>query len=297
MQNILRTENLTRRFGKTVGIDGLNLTVEEGEIFGFLGPNGAGKTTTIRIVMNFLRADAGCVELFGERIKWGDYEYRRAIGFLPGELALPSVFTGEELLDYWRDLSGGKADMRDICLNALGMDKPALKRRTHEYSTGMKKKLGITGALQHNPKLVILDEPTNGLDPLVKHAFLELLKEMREKGSTIFFSSHNLPEVEQIADRTAIIRRGKLVVEAPIADLKHRHHKNITVSFKDKNELERFVKEAAFSYSMEGLTVKFMAAGELEPVLRALCGKQISDLNITNPALEDIFLKYYDNEN
>jgi len=294
MTNILQIQNLSRRFGKTIGIDMLSLSVREGEIFGFLGPNGAGKTTTIRIVMNLIRADSGTVDVFGRRVKWGDYGYRKEIGFLPGELPLAGGFYGESLLDYWQDLSGGKAPLREKCLQALDFNGKDLKRKTGEYSTGMKQKLGITGALQHNPRLIILDEPTNGLDPLVKHAFLELLREVKAGGATVFFSSHNLSEVEQIADRTAIIRRGKVLTEAPIAELKRRHHKHITITFKDGENLRVFREKFQCEGETEGSTLKFLAGGELTSLMNALCGREIMDLNIADPALEDIFLRYYE---
>jgi len=295
MPPIVETDNLTRYYGKTVGIDNLSLSVEEGRIFGFLGPNGAGKTTAISILMNFLKPDSGTVKIFGRPVKWGDYTYLRRIGFLPGELALPNGFTGELLLKRWAELSGGKTPMRTKALDALALSEKDLKRKTREYSTGMKQKLGIVGALQHLPELIILDEPTGGLDPLVKHSFLELLKEMKNHGSTIFFSSHILSEVEQIADSTAIIRNGKLVVESNIDDLKHKQHKHVYLAFKTEQDLTDFIGKYPCSPQIDGLTVRFLAPMDVTSLLKALNGTNLSDLNITTPTLEDIFLQYYEN--
>ncbi|MBC8278048.1 MAG: ABC transporter ATP-binding protein [FCB group bacterium] len=295
MPPIVETDNLTRYYGKTVGIENLSLSVDEGRIFGFLGPNGAGKTTAISILMNFLKPDTGSVKIFGRPVKWGDYTYLRRIGFLPGELALPNGFTGELLLKRWAELSGGKAPMMERTLDALSLSVKDLKRKTREYSTGMKQKLGIVGALQHLPELIILDEPTGGLDPLVKHAFLELLKEMNNQGSTIFFSSHILSEVEQIADSTAIIRNGKIVVESDIDDLKHKQHKHVFIAFKTQKDLEEFTGKYDFSPQIDGLTVRFLAPMDITRLLKAVNGTNLTDLNITTPTLEDIFLQYYEN--
>ena len=295
MPPLVETENLTKYYGETVGIENLSLSVEQGRIFGFLGPNGAGKTTTISILMNFLKADTGSVKIFGKQVKWGDYEYLKRIGFLPGELALPNGFTGEMLLKRWAELSGGKTPMLANALDALALSDKDLNRKTREYSTGMKQKLGIVGALQHLPELIILDEPTSGLDPLVKHAFLKLLKEMQNQGSTIFFSSHILSEVEQIADSTAIIRNGKIVVESNIEDLKHKQHKHVFIAFKTQKDLDRFTAKYDCSPQIEGLTIRFLAQMDITKLLKAVNGTNLTDLNITTPTLEDIFLQYYEN--
>jgi len=156
-------------------------------------------------------------------------------------------------------------------------------------------KLALTLALAHRPPLLVLDEPTGGLDPLVKHAFLELLKEMKNHGSTIFFSSHILSEVEQIADSTAIIRNGKIVVESDIEDLKHKQHKHVYLAFKTDQDLTDFIGKYPCSPQIEGLTVRFLAPMEIGRLLKAVNGTNLTDLNITTPTLEDIFLQYYEN--
>ena len=294
MPAIIETENLTKYYGKNVGIENLSLTVEQGEIFGFLGPNGAGKTTTINVLMNFLKPDAGDFRILGKSVGWGDYSYKKDIGFLPGELALPPAFTGVALLNYWKKFNGGEAPLQQRCLSALSLSEKELKRKTKEYSTGMKQKLGIVGALQHRPKLVILDEPTAGLDPLVKHSFLDLLKEFKSAGTTVFFSSHVLSEIEQVTDTTAIIRNGTLVIKSRIEDLKHTYHKRVSITFANSEELNKFTSHYECEHQLAGSKIDFIAPGNIEEMLNAVTGLHISDMNISDPTLEDIFLKYYD---
>ncbi len=295
MTVVMKTENLTKYFGGNVGIENLTLRLNQGEIFGFLGPNGAGKTTTIRLLMNFIRANQGNMEIFGRRVNWGDYLYRKDIGFLPGELVLPQGFTGGELLNYWSDLSGTSPCFRSECLDALAFPYSDLARKTREYSSGMRQKLGIIGALQNLPRLIILDEPTAGLDPLVKHSFLHLLREIKGRGSTVFFSSHILSEVEQIADSTAIIRKGRLIIESRMEDLKRKHNKNVKIEFKSESDLQRFLEKYKCKSDRKDFTLRFIVATDgIEHLINALQGIHINNINITDPTLEDIFLQYYE---
>ncbi|NQS96926.1 MAG: ABC transporter ATP-binding protein [candidate division Zixibacteria bacterium] len=294
MSTAVKITDLTRFFGETVGIQDLDLSVSEGEIFGFLGPNGAGKTTTIRLLMNFIRPNRGSIEILGEELNWGDYRYHRNIGYLPGEAVLPGGFTGEALLGYWSSLSGGEPAARKRALEALAFPAKDLKRKAREYSRGMKQKLGIIGAIQHFPKLLILDEPTSGLDPLVKHSFLELLKEMKAEGRTIFFSSHILSEVEHIADTAAIIREGKLVTKASIEDMKAMRHKNVRIHFSAASEAEIFLERYPCASVKDGKMLSFISDGNLKRLLEALQGIDVVDLNISDPDLEEIFLQYYE---
>jgi len=297
MPAIIETQELTRRFGSTLAVDDLNLLVPEGEIFGFLGPNGAGKTTTIRILMNFIRPSDGKVSIFNQELRWGDYLYRKNIGFLPGDLSLPPHYSGEVFLTYWGELSGGKTPLQGRCLQALALSRGDLGKKIRDYSSGMRQKLGITAALQHHPRLIILDEPTGGLDPLVKHSFLELLKELKASGSTIFFSSHILSEVEQVADTTAIIRRGRLVVEGKIEQLKHKRHKQVSIVFKNREDLDEFIRRYPCQYDDHNLKLQLISGGDINALLKALEGLDIADIDIIDPTLEDIFLQYYNDEN
>jgi len=293
MNTVIETQKLTRRFGQTAAVDGLDLQVGEGEIFGFLGPNGAGKTTTIRMLMNFIRPTRGKASILGRELRWGDYSYRKDIGFLPGDLYLPRHYSGEVFLKYWGELSGRKAVLQERCVQVLALESSDLRKKIQEYSSGMRQKLGITAALQHHPRLIILDEPTGGLDPLVKHSFLELLKELKESGSTIFFSSHILSEVEQVADRTAIIRRGKLAAEGKIEQLKHRGQKRVSIVFRTLEARDKFAGRYECKTQNRDLKVQMLTSGEISVLLKALEGIEIVDINIVEPTLEDIFLQYY----
>ena len=294
MQTVVETEGLSKFFGDVVGIKNLNLTVEEGEIFGFLGPNGAGKTTTIRLLMNFIRPNQGAVRILGSQLKWGDCQYHKNIGYLSGEVSLPGNFTGAALLDYFSELSGNGSPARKRCLEALALSPTDLKRKIHQYSRGMKQKLGVALAIQNSPKLLILDEPTSGLDPLVKHSFLEFLKEIKIQGCTVFFSSHILSEVEHVADTAAIVRGGELVTKASIEELKSRQHKKVKIKFSAENGLNIFSDRYPCSPQREGLTLSLISNGKISVLLEALQGIGVEDIHIAEPELEEIFLQYYE---
>jgi ABC-2 type transport system ATP-binding protein len=297
MSYIVETCELTRLFGDVIGVKDLNLSVEEAEIYGFLGPNGAGKTTTIRLLMNFLRSHTGEIRIFQREIRWGDFFYHGDIGFLPGEFVLPANFSGETLLKLWSNLGDGKAPAREKCLKILSFSPQDLKRKTREYSSGMRQKLALVGAMQSQPRLLIMDEPTSGLDPLVKHSLQELLKDFQASGCTIFFSSHILSEVEQIADTAGIIRQGKLVTQSSISDLKHRHHKKVSIIFSNQEGLELFLQRYKCPYKRDNLRLSFLIQEQPHLLLQALQNLQISDLTISELTLEDIFLHFYEAEN
>ncbi|MFL5679602.1 MAG: ABC transporter ATP-binding protein, partial [Chloroflexota bacterium] len=201
-----------KRGGKTlVALDDLAINVRHGEIFGFLGPNGAGKSTTIRLLLGYLHATAGSASVLGFDAARDSVEIRRRVGYLPGGIALYDALTGERLLDYLGRLTGRPPVRRAELLDRLELSEASLRRPVRDYSRGMRQKIGIVQALQHDPELAILDEPTEGLDPLMQRAFYEILEELRASGRTIFFSSHVLSEVERVCDRVAIIRGGRLV--------------------------------------------------------------------------------------
>ncbi len=293
MPSAIEIESLTKYYGTTVGVESLTLSAEEGEIFGFLGPNGAGKTTCIRLLMNFIKPESGSIRIFGEEVKWGDYRYRRDIGYLPGDLHLPRGLSGEWLLDYWADLNGGEAPLRGRSMEALALSRKDLQRKVREYSRGMRQKLGLVGALQCRPRLAVLDEPTEGLDPLVKHSLLELLEEIRREGSAIFFSSHILSEVEHIADTAAIIRKGRLAACSSIEELKHRRKKEVAITFRTEGSIDGFLRRYPCEAVRDNLKLRLLAGGRLEELITALEGVAIEDIEISEPSLEDIFLEYY----
>jgi ABC-2 type transport system ATP-binding protein len=282
-------------YGAVAGVRGLSFKVDEGEIFGFLGPNGAGKTTTIRLLMNFVRLNEGEVKIFGRRLCWGDYDYLKDIGYLPDELILPGNITGSEILNFWNNLKGKSCIWREKSLDALSFPMTDLQRKFKEYSRGMKQKLFLVGAIQTLPRLLILDEPTEGLDPLVKHALLSLLREMKGEGCAIFFSSHILSEVEQVADTAGIIRQGHLVASAAIEDLKQHSRKKVSITFKNAFDLEKFISNFPQRYIREELTLNFALEQDLNELFKAISDFEVSDLSVSKPTLEDIFLEYYEN--
>ena len=208
-----------RRGAPVHALEGLDIEVHAGEIFGFLGPNGAGKSTTIRILLGFLHPTAGAATILGHDVVRDSLAIRRQVGYLPGGISLYDSMNGLGLLDYLADLYGRPAPLRDGLIDRLELSDADLRRPVRDYSRGMRQKIGIIQALQHDPELAILDEPTEGLDPLMQNAFLAVLEERRRAGRTVFFSSHVLSEVERVCDRVAIIRGGLLVALAPVATL------------------------------------------------------------------------------
>src|SRR5919112_4248973 len=227
----ISTTNLTKRYGAVTALAGIDLVVPGGVTYGFLGPNGAGKTTTIRLLMGFVRPTSGAARIWGHDC-WHDGVRARAdLGFLVPADALYPDMTGQALLDYMAALSGKPPGLRPLLLDALELGEDALGRRLYTYSKGMKQKLALTAAIQTNPALLVLDEPTDGLDPLIQRSFEDVLRNLRDQGITVFMSSHDLPEVERTCQRVAIIRDGQIVAEEAIDDLKQRHRRIAEVTF------------------------------------------------------------------
>src|SRR5580765_2317197 len=238
----LTTSGLTKRYGhreppihrpghRSAGeiraLEDLTIAVREGEIFGFLGPNGAGKSTTIRLLLGYLHPSSGSATVLGGDIVRDSVEIRRRVGYLPGGIALYDSLTGERLLDYLGELSGRPPVRRAELCERLELSTTTLRRLVRDYSRGMRQKIGIVQALQHDPELAILDEPTEGLDPLMQRAFYEILDTLKGEGRTIFFSSHVLSEVERVCDRVAIIRRGHLIATEAVPALLARRKRNV----------------------------------------------------------------------
>ena len=234
----LKTDGLTKlygharrgplsRGGEVPALTDLSIRVNVGEIFGFLGPNGAGKSTTIRLMLGFLHPSAGRAEVLGLDSQRDSVRIRGRVGYLPGGIALYDGMTGLDLLDYLGQLYGRKPIRRPELLDRLELSERTLDRPVRDYSRGMRQKIGIVQALQHDPELAILDEPTEGLDPLMQRAFYEVLDELRAAGRTIFFSSHVLSEVERVCDRVAIVRAGRLVALEDVTALLARRKRHV----------------------------------------------------------------------
>src|SRR5436190_20743237 len=238
----LITTGLTKAYGRVGGrvhlpgrsgsgeiraLENLSIAVHEGEIFGFLGPSGAGKSTTIRLLLGYLHPTTGSGSVFGLDIVRDSVEIRRRVGYLPGGIALYDSLSGERLLDYLGDLTGRPPVRRAELLDRLELSARTLRRQVRDYSRGMRQKIGIVQALQHDPELAILDEPTEGLDPLMQRAFYAILDDLKAAGRTIFFSSHVLSEVERVCDRVAIVRAGRLVALEDVGTLLARRRRHV----------------------------------------------------------------------
>ena len=274
-------------------LDSLDVTVREGEIFGFLGPNGAGKSTTIRLLLGFLHPTAGAGRVLGLDIVHDSVAIRRRIGYLPGGIALYDALSGEELLAYLADLSGRPPVRRAELCERLELSAGTLRRLVRDYSRGMRQKIGIVQALQHDPELAILDEPTEGLDPLMQRAFYQILDTLKAEGRTIFFSSHVLSEVERVCDRVAIIRRGRLVAMEDIAGLLARHKRNVHMRLHGTPPHLDDVPGVS-SLELRDGRLSCRVDGDIRPFLAAIAGAPIADLTIEPAHLEEAFLEFYE---
>ena len=292
MAPIIHTESLTKSYGIHRGIVDVDLEVHEGEIFGFLGPNGAGKTTTIRVLLDLIRPTAGSARMFGIESTADPVEIRRRTGYLPGEFTLYDRLTGAETIDYFANLRGGvdRAYQREL-VERLDLDT---SRRFREYSKGNKQKVGLVLALQHRPELLILDEPTAGLDPLVQQTFNGLMFEAKADGRTIFLSSHIISEVERVCDRAAIIRDGRLVRVDSVAGLRELAAHEVELLFPGPVPTAEFeTMEGVSHVAAEGHTLRMLVTGPIAPVVRAAAAHDLSDFVSREPTLEEVFLAEY----
>jgi ABC-2 type transport system ATP-binding protein len=288
----VRTERLTKYYGRRRGIIDLNLEVERGEVFGFLGPNGAGKTTTIRLLLDFIRPTRGTAEVLGLRTDAEAVAVHSRTGYLAGEFNLYDRFSGGETIAYFANLRGGvePAYQRSL-VERLGLD-PSLRYR--EYSKGNKQKVALVIAFQHKPALLILDEPTSGLDPLVQQEFLRLLAEARAEGRTVFLSSHVIGEVERSCDRVAIVREGRLVRVDRVEALRDLSGHQVELRFSGPAPAEAFESMPGVSeLSANGPVLRMRVAGPIAPVVRAAAGFDLVDMLSREPSLEDVFLAEY----
>jgi ABC-2 type transport system ATP-binding protein len=271
----------------------VDLAIREGEIFGFLGPNGAGKTTMIRLLLGFLHPTAGTGQVLGLDIVRDSVAIRRRIGYLPGGIALYDSLTGERLLDYLADLNGRPPVRRAELCDRLELSSRTRGRLVRDYSRGMRQKIGIVQALQHDPEVAILDEPTEGLDPLMQRAFYGILDALKTEGRTIFLSSHVLSEVERVCDRVAIIRQGHLVAVEAIAGLLARRKRNVDLRLHGPPPRLDGVPGVSDIETTDGrLTCR--VEGDMRPFLAAIAAAPIDDLTIEPAHLEEAFLELYE---
>ena len=292
MASPLVLQGLTKFYGPIRGIEDLDLEIREGEVFGFLGPNGAGKSTTISTVLDFIRPTRGTATVLGLDSRTDSVAIHRQIGYLPGELAMYEKMTGRQLLDYLAALRGVDASA-EIASLAERFDLD-LDRRIRAYSSGNRQKVGLVQAFMHRPQLLILDEPTNGLDPIVQQEFYALLREVSDEGRTVFLSSHILPEVERITDRAGIIRRGKLMVVAEIEELKQQAQRRIEITFAEPIDTSPFAAiETVRAVHEAGRVVTVTVAGSVDPVVKRAAQFEVETIVSHDGDLESAFLAYY----
>lgn len=291
----LELRNLTKRYGNVVGVHDLSLDLAPGEVLGFLGPNGAGKTTTIRCVLDMIRPTEGQVRVLGLDARDGSAAIKRRLGYLPGDLVLYERLTARELLRYFGRLRGGVAAERvDTLAERLEL---ALDRPIRQLSSGNRQKVGVLQAFMHDPELLVLDEPTSELDPLVQAAVHELVREAAGRGAAVFFSSHQLAEVERIADRVAIIRRGKLVAVDTVSALRARAPRLVEVRFAAPVDPEPFRALAPVqAVDAEGQRLRFAVHGPVDALVKELARHEVVELLAREPDLEEIFMAYYRGE-
>ena len=294
MPSAISTSGLTKFYGKTPGIVDLDLTVRAGEVFGFLGPNGAGKSTTIRVLLDFLHASRGRATILGLDSHRDSVEIRRRVGYLPADLALYPQMTARELFGYFCAVRRVDADRRiRVLAERFALD---LDRRISGYSSGMRQKAGIIQAFMHDPELLILDEPTGGLDPLMQQEFNTLIDETRASGRTIFLSSHVLPEVERLADRVGIVRQSRLVALEDVEALKEKALRHVEMTFAgrvDPQVFQRLASVRKLSASDDGLRLTLQVAGRVGAVIAEAARLSATDLVSHEAELEEIFLAHY----
>jgi ABC-2 type transport system ATP-binding protein len=291
-QPAIRTEGLTKHYGSVRALESLDLEVTSGEIFGFLGPNGAGKSTMIRTLLGFLHPTAGRASVLGLDIVEGSVEIRRRVGYLPGGIALYDSLSGADALEYLNDLQGREPTRREELCERLQMPASVLKRKVRDYSRGMRQKIGVIQALQHDPDLAILDEPTEGLDPLMQQAFYSIMDDLRLAGRTTFFSSHVLSEVERICDRVAIIRAGRLMALQHVDELLSRRKRTINLRWREGTPDLASIPGLA-DVTVQGDRIRATLLGEVAPFIRAVASPDLLDLTIEPARLEEAFLEYY----
>jgi len=296
MQPVIETKNLTKYYGSHPGIIDLNLEVKSGEVFGFLGPNGAGKSTSIRLILNLLQPTSGSVKIFGKPVKDNYSEIFTEIGNVPGELKLYEELTGYHFLNFMNDFSDKIPVLQKELIDAFQLKPEDLQKNIKKYSHGMKQKIAIIQAMQEKPELLIMDEPSEGLDPINKNVLYEYVSKFKKWGKTVFFSSHYLGEVEKVCDRVGIVKNSRLITEESIASLKSKMVRKLEVVFSQPCQQSDFDLENIQIVRSENNRLILNVFGDINPLLKVLSKYNVQNLVFPEPTLEDTFLKFYSQE-
>lgn len=290
--SILRTEQLTRRYGRRIGVDGISLEIGAGEVFGFLGPNGSGKTTTIRLLMGFLQPDAGRASILGRDCWRQSALVKRDVGYLPGDLRLYPWLTARKALDIFGKVRG--TNLKQAGSELAERFRLELDVRVQKMSRGMRQKLGLILAMVHKPKLLVLDEPTSGLDPLMQEELARSVRDLAAAGHTVFFSSHTLSEVENLCDRVAIVREGRIIADERLETLRGRARRSVQLVFADLQSADA-VAWPSFLHVVDrdGRRCRCELEGPTPPLVAWAAGQPLADVTIGAPDLESVFHKYY----
>lgn len=290
-QKIIEIENLTKYYGKTCGIKNVSFDIKKGEIFGFIGPNGAGKSSLIRTILGLQKPTSGTAKIFGEDINNYAKKIASDIGYLPSEVFYYDGMKVKELLNYSSSFYKKDCKKRIVELSErLELD---LERKISDLSYGNRKKVGIVQALLHEPKILILDEPTGGLDPLMQQKFFEILEEENKRGTTIFLSSHILSEVQRLCQRVAIIKKGEIISISNIHEIREDNYKKINIKVREDYKIDFNQLSGVTNLTKKTSSIEFLFKGNMNNLLQLIASESILDLTISEPSLEEIFLHYY----
>jgi ABC-2 type transport system ATP-binding protein len=290
---VIVIDNLFKSYGKVQAVKGISMRVEQGEIFGFLGPNGAGKTTTIRCMLDVIRPTSGTLRVLGLDAQSDKMELHQHIGYIPGDVRLPGQMTGQQIIDYFSRLQGREPVLLNDLVARFDVE---MKRQLKGYSKGMRQKIGIVLGFMCDPDVLILDEPSSGLDPLLQRTFNEFLLEEQARGKTIFMSSHIMSDVEKVCQRVAVIRQGEIVTIEEVEKLRQKAGQRVIVEFGDAVSADEVARMPGVSMvTSQNHTYHFNVSGSMDALIKALSRHEVLRLQAEEAPLEEVFLKFYEN--